>query len=200
RLNVIFSRARHRMAVVASIQADAITNTHNDGAAALKGFLQFAHASASGETERSQHILGTLTPGARASFVAAPPADAYRTDLAQALRARGHTVHEHVGRSQFRCDLAIVDPAGEGYRLGILLDHDGATPADVRERYVFRPGVLRAFGWTVIDVPSNAWLKDPDAVLARIDAALPPAAASEAAVSPASRPEAMESPAAPAAR
>ncbi|MYZ44390.1 AAA domain-containing protein [Schauerella aestuarii] len=179
RLNVIFSRARHRMAVVASIQADAITNTHNDGAAALKGFLQFAHASASGETERSQHILGTLTPGARAAFVAAPPADAYRTDLAQALRARGHTVHEHVGRSQFRCDLAIVDPAGNGYWLGILLDHDSASPADVRERYVFRPGVLRAFGWTVIDVPSNAWLKDPDAVLARIEAALPRPATAE---------------------
>ncbi|MDQ2183648.1 AAA domain-containing protein [Alcaligenaceae bacterium A4P071] len=180
RLNVIFSRARHRMAVVTSIQADAITNTHNDGAAALKGFLQFAHASASGETERSQHILGTLTPGARASFTAAPPVDAYRTALAQALRARGHTVHEHVGRSQFRCDLAIVETAGGGYRLGILLDHGGAAPTDVRERYVFRPGVLRSFGWTVIDVPSNAWLKDPDAVLARIEAALPPPAMSEA--------------------
>jgi very-short-patch-repair endonuclease len=182
RLNVIFSRARHRMAVVASIQADAITNTHNDGAAALKGFLQFAHASASGETERSQHILGALTPGARAAFAAAPPADAYRSALAQALRARGHTVHEHVGRSQFRCDLAIVDTTDGNYRLGILLDHDGPTPTNVRERYVFRPGVLRAFGWTVIDVPSNAWQKDPAAVLARIEAALTSVGTSEAEV------------------
>nr|WP_229458845.1 C-terminal helicase domain-containing protein [Massilia glaciei] len=54
RLNVIFSRARHHMAVVSSIEAEAITNVHNDGAAARRAFLQFAKASAVGQSERAQ--------------------------------------------------------------------------------------------------------------------------------------------------
>lgn len=179
RLNVIFSRARHRMAVVTTIRAEQITNTHNDGAAALRAFLAFAEASARGETERSQSVLGALNPGAERAFSSVARADAARTSLAKALRERGHTVHEHVGRSQFRCDLAIVDPAGEGYALAILLDAPDAVAADVRERYVFRPGILRAFGWRVIDLPAADWLRNPHAAIERIEAALIVEAASE---------------------
>lgn len=172
RLNVIFSRARLRMAVVSSIHAEAITNTHNDGAAALRAFLQFAQASARGDFERAQLVLGSLNAGAREAFAAPPTADAIRQAMAAALRQRGHLVHEQVGRSQFRCDLAIVDPAGDDYQLAILLDGPDQSVADTGERYVFRPGVLRGFGWRVIDVPGRDWLRSPEAVLARIEAAL----------------------------
>lgn len=172
RLNVIFSRARHRMAVVTTIRADQISNTHNDGAAALRAFLAYAEASARGETERSQQVLGALNPGAERAFAAAPGRDALRDTVARALRARGHTVHEHVGRSQFRCDLAVVDPSGDAYAVAILLDAADAPAADVRERYVFRPGILRAFGWRVIDLPALDWLRNPQAALERIEAAM----------------------------
>ena len=172
RLNVIFSRARHRMAVVSTIQAEAITNIHNDGAAALRAFLQFAHASAHGESERSQLVLGGLNPGAKGAFTREPPKDAIRQAMASALRARGHVVHEHVGRSQFRCDLAIAEADGEGYALAILLDAPELAVNDARERYVFRPGILRSFGWRVIDVPGKDWIQDAEAVLARIEASL----------------------------
>ena len=171
RLNVIFSRARHRMAVVSTIRADAITNVHNDGAAALKAFLQYAEASARGEIERSQAVLGTLNPGARQAFASQPPPDATRAALAAALRARGHVVREHVGRSSFRCDLAIVAPDGSGYALAVLLDPPGQAE-DPHQRYVFRPAILRAFGWRVVDLPCLDWLRDPAAVLARIEAQL----------------------------
>jgi len=172
RLNVIFSRARHRMAVVSTIQAEAITNVHNDGAAALRAFLQFAQASARGEFERAQAVLGALNPGAREAFTGSAGADRIREAIASAMRERGHVVHEHVGRSKFRCDLAVADPDGDGYALGILLDSPDAPPQDTMERYVFRPGILRSFGWRVIDVPGRDWLSDPQAVLSRIIAAL----------------------------
>ncbi|MGA0599560.1 AAA domain-containing protein [Caulobacter sp. KR2-114] len=172
RLNVIFSRAKQRMALVSTIRAEAITNTHNDGAAAFKAFLQFAEASARGEAEQSQAVLAGLNPGARRAFAAAPPADPLRTALAAALRARGHDVREHVGRSQFRCDLAIAGPGG--FMLAILLDPPAtAEPlAPPRERYVFRPDILRRFGWPVMEVLSADWLRDPAGVLARIEARL----------------------------
>lgn len=172
RLNVIFSRARHRMAVVSTIEAEAITNTHNDGAAALRAFLQFAHASAHGQFERAQSVLGALNPGARDAFTRHTPADSIRDALADALRARGHAVHVNVGRSQFRCDIAIADPAGDGYALAILLDAPGEVVHDTTERYVFRPGILRSFGWHVLDIPGKDWLTDADAVIGRIEAML----------------------------
>lgn len=172
RLNVIFSRARLRMAVVSSIHAEAITNTHNDGAAALRAFLQFAQSSARGDFERAQLVLGSLNVGAREAFSHPASDDAIRKAIAEALRQRGHEVQEQVGRSQFRCDLAIVDPVGGDYQLAILLDGPEQKVTDTCERYVFRPGVLRGFGWRVIDVPGRDWLRSPDAVLARIEAAL----------------------------
>ncbi|RWA52384.1 hypothetical protein AU476_17955 [Cupriavidus sp. UYMSc13B] len=172
RLNVIFSRARHRMAVVSTIQAEAITNVHNDGAAALRAFLQFAQASARGQFERAQSVLGALNPGARDAFTREPTPDSIRDALAEALRARGHQVHANVGRSQFRCDLAIADPSGQGYALAILLDTPSEAVSDTAERYVFRPGILRSFGWRVLDIPGKDWLDDAEAVLARIEAML----------------------------
>ncbi len=172
RLNVIFSRARHRMAVVSTIHAEAITNVHNDGAAALRAFLQFAQASAIGQFERAQSVLGALNHGARHAFTRDIPQDSIRDALAAALRERGHQVHVNVGRSQFRCDLAIADATGTGYALAILLDNPAETVGDSVERYVFRPGVLRSFGWRVLDIPGKDWLDNPGAVLQRIEAML----------------------------
>ena len=37
---------------------------------------------------------------------------------------------------------------------------------------MFRPTILRSFGWRVLDVPGKDWLRDPAAVLARIEGML----------------------------
>jgi predicted DNA-binding WGR domain protein len=172
RLNVIFSRARHRMAVISTIQAEAITNVHNDGAAALRTFLQFAQSSAAGHFESAQATLGALNHGARSAFTRDVAADSIRDALAAALRARGHLVDVSVGRSQLRCDLAIVDPSTQEYALAILLDRPDEIVADTVERYTFRPGILRTFGWKVLDVPGKDWINDSGAVMARIESML----------------------------
>ena len=170
RLNVIFSRARHHMAVVSTIRAEAITNTHNDGARALRTFLSFAEAQARGDAVHGQTVLATLNPEAQRIFARAAPADALRDAIAAALTARGHTVRTHVGSASFRCDLAILAPDGDRYRLGILLDGNGTGA--IEDRYVFQPAILKTFGWNVIDVPPHSWLRDPSAVIAQIEAAL----------------------------
>jgi predicted DNA-binding WGR domain protein len=77
-------------------------------------------------------------------------------------------VHEHVGGASFRCDLAIVNAAGDGYSLGILLDRDIDSGISVEERFLFRPTILRSFGWRVIDIPVAAWLRARDATVERI--------------------------------
>ncbi len=170
RLNVIFSRARHHMAVISTIRAEAITNTHNDGARALRTFLSFAEAQARGDARHGQTILATLNPEAERVFARVAAPDPLRDTLAAALRRRGHVVEEYVGSASFRCDLAILEPDGRSHALAILLDSDAGNA--VAERYVFQPTILRNFGWKVIDIPSHAWLRHPDAVIAQIEAVL----------------------------
>ena len=179
RLNVIFSRARHHMAVVSTIRAEAITNTHNDGARALRTFLAFAEAQARGDASHGQTVLATLNPEAQRVFARSAPADPLRDAVANALTVRGHDVRTHVGSASFRCDLAVLAPGGGSFQLGILLDGDSDGGGDggrgvgaVEDRYVFQPAILRAFGWKVIDIPSHSWLRDPGAVIAQIEAAL----------------------------
>ncbi len=170
RLNVIFSRARHHMAVISTIRAVAITNTHNDGARALRTFLAFAEAQARGDVEHGQAVLATLNPEAQRVFTRAIPPDALREAVADALRKQGHKVRAHVGSASFRCDLAILADDERGYALGILLD--GRANEAIEDRYVFQPAILRAFGWKIIDVPSHSWLRDHKAVIGQIEAAL----------------------------
>ncbi|HRE45283.1 MAG TPA: AAA domain-containing protein, partial [Terricaulis sp.] len=170
RLNVIFSRARHHMAVVSTIRASAITNTHNDGARALSAFLAFAEAQARGDVSAGQAVLATLNPDARRVFASAPPRDALRDAIAEALRERGHDVREYVGSSSFRADLTVAHADRAQHGLAILID--GAATTGVYDRYVFQPKIMRTFGWRVIDVPAHAWLRDPSGVLDEIEQAL----------------------------
>ena len=62
RLNVIFRRARHHMAVVSSIRHHAITNDYNDGASALKSFLQYAESASRAICVRRARYSKASTP------------------------------------------------------------------------------------------------------------------------------------------
>lgn len=170
RLNVIFSRARHHMAVVSSIRHHAITNDYNDGAAALKNFLQYAECASRGDVHFARSVLEGLNPLARKQLALPSDRDAVLTQLADALRDRGWSVDEHVGQSRFRCDLGVRTGHAQHYAVGIIIDT--ATHylnPNVRERCVTQPGILRAFGWQVAMVFTRDWLHEPDAVIERIE-------------------------------
>jgi hypothetical protein len=168
------------MAVVSTIRHEAITNDHNEGAAALKNFLRYAECLSRGDDATATRVLEGMNPltrgAARAGHV---PADAVSVQLAAALRARGHAVDEQVGQSRFRCDLAIraagtgSDAGDSHYALGILVDTAAHYEnRNVLERYVSRPRILDAFGWEVRQVLAKDWLHAPEAVLDGIEHAL----------------------------
>jgi predicted DNA-binding WGR domain protein len=172
RLNVIFSRAKHHMAVVSSIRSHVITNDWNEGAAALKGFLRYAEASSLGNAEQAARVLGAFAPHTRRSRDSRTPVVVQ--ELADALAAAGYEVSTDVGTSAVRCDLAVRRPGDTEHRLAVLVDHRASdTPADLdattdHERYVDRPRALGASGWTTTHVLSKDWLADRQAVLARL--------------------------------
>jgi hypothetical protein len=172
RLNVIFSRARQRMMIVSSIRAPQITNEHNDGANALRRFLDYAEALSAGEAARAQLVLDAVNPlGRRGLHTGA--GSSVVTGLASALRERGCAVEEHHGRSRFRCDLAVRRPTDADHRVAVLIDtRDRAALAPTDERALTHPAVLEAFGWTVVHVLTKDWYADPATVVAAVEAAL----------------------------
>lgn len=175
RLNVIFSRARHRMAIVSSIRHDAITNDHNLGASRLKQFLRYAEAVSRGDNAAARRVLESVDLVQREKLVttADEGTDAVVERLAKALRERGHEVDVNVGQSRFRCDLAVRTSDGTAYRLGILVDtHEHYTNPDVLDRYLMQPSILKAFGWSIMVVLTKDWHRDAEEVLERIEKAL----------------------------
>jgi predicted DNA-binding WGR domain protein len=170
RLNVIFSRAKHHMAIVSSIRHDDITNEYNDGANSLKNFLQYAAAVSKGDAAAARRVLENLNPLSRKALAPLSKGDAVIDALAKALRGRGYGVDLNVGQSKFRCDLAVRSNSDSLYQLGILVDTDGhyANP-NLLDRYLMQPAILRAFGWRFALVLTKDWYHNPDDVLARIE-------------------------------
>jgi hypothetical protein len=164
RLNVAFSRAKHHMALVSSIQSHDITNDYNDGANCLKNYLRYAAALSVGNVNVARRVLrdvAAVQPTAQAS--ADETTDVVAAQIAGALGERGYSVDHHVGQSHFRCDLAVRRADEPAYRLGILLDdanHYGQ--ADLLEREMMRPRLLRGFGWQIANVLTKDWLNDQE--------------------------------------
>ena len=177
RLNVIFSRAKDRLALVSTISADAITNDYNTGALCLKTYIRYAEAVSRGDREAMTRCLSHVAPQALA--VSDRPKNPLADRIAQALRERGWEVETALGQSAFVCDLAIRPPkeadggGGGGAPLAVLIDgpaHFAAT--DLVERHVVKPGVLKGFGWNAMTVLAIDWRRDPNRVIARIEAAV----------------------------
>jgi predicted DNA-binding WGR domain protein len=170
RLNVIFSRAKHHMAIVSSIRHHDITNEYNDSANSLKNFLHYAEAVSKGDAASARRVLENLNPLSRKALAPLSKGDVVVEKLATALRERGYAVDLNVGQSKFRCDLAVRSPSDSLYQLGILVDTDGhyANP-NLLDRYLMQPSILRSFGWRFALVLTKDWYHNPDDVLARIE-------------------------------
>jgi predicted DNA-binding WGR domain protein/DNA polymerase III delta prime subunit len=172
RLNVLFSRARMHMAVVASIRYQDITNEYNEGANYLRRWLQYAELISEGRMAAARVILDGLTTRKQEEDGIAPTI--MREEIRDQLVARGYEVAEQVGQSDFKCSLAVKrTPEDEQYALGILIDDDQHYRNDnLIEQYYQRPAILKSFGWTVLPVYAKDWLHQPQKVIEQVLKAL----------------------------
>lgn len=162
RLNVAVSRARYEMIVFATLRAEQIDLKRSSakGVEGLKSFIEFA---------------GKGTLNLTQSMVAANNLqDAAENDLvriiAEELRSHGYEVMTHVGRSQFKIDLAVLNPEKKDeYMMGILCDgrnyYDTKT---TRDREIVQPGVLTGLGWNVMRVWAVDWYGNHQQVVDRL--------------------------------
>lgn len=162
RLNVAVSRARCEMTVFSSITADDInlSRTSAEGVAALKDFLDYAEkgklSAASFTSADSRTKEGT--------------AEAIR----QALHKAGYDSDIHVGQSEYKLDIAVIDPKDpEKYLLGILLDGSSYGKAKTtRDREIAQISVLKGLGWSIHRVWTMDWWdnskKETDRIIAKL--------------------------------
>ncbi|MGR7026417.1 DUF3320 domain-containing protein [Geodermatophilus sp. URMC 62] len=168
RLNVAITRARRQVVVFSSFDPAALRaeQTSSVGVKHLRAWLDLA-------------ALGTdaLPRGGRRAGVP----DRHREDVAAALRSRGLVVRTDVGLSGFRVDLSVARPSAPDTPLmAVLLDGPAwARRATVGDRDGLPVEVLGGLlGWPAVErVWLPAWLRDREAVLDRLVAALPAAPA-----------------------
>ncbi|TFV63127.1 DUF4011 domain-containing protein [Geodermatophilus sp. DF01-2] len=163
RLNVAVTRARRQVVVFSSFDPSQLRaeQTSSVGVKHLRAYLDLA-------------ALGTDALPRDARPVAVP--DRHREEVAAALRDRGLSVRTDVGLSEFRVDLSVArGETPDEPVLAVLLD----GPAWARRRTVGdRDGlpveVLSGMlGWPAVErVWLPTWLRDREAVLDRLDAAV----------------------------
>ena len=110
RLNVAVSRARKEMIVYSTMTGSQINlnNTKSKGVEGLKHFLDYAEKQILFEAARINNTTEQLS---------------IQRQIANTLHSKGFEVKTEIGLSDFKIDIAVIDPRdNSNYILGILLD------------------------------------------------------------------------------
>jgi DNA polymerase III delta prime subunit len=157
RLNVAVSRARYEMVVFSTLRSEQIDlrRSKAKGVEGLKKFLEFAENGSFASTiSHMKHL----------------PQHDIVSIIAEKIMQMGYNVDTSVGRSEFKVDIAVVDPACvDHYLLGILCDGKTYYEAKTtRDREVVQPGVLNMLHWNIMRVWSVDWFENSQKVMDRI--------------------------------
>ncbi|OSJ29693.1 hypothetical protein BSZ19_26165 [Bradyrhizobium japonicum] len=149
RLNVLFTRAKRRLALFTSLDPSQILPEGKQrGVRVLKEFLEYAAS-------------GTIQHGRQTGQE--PDSDFERWFLSR-LKSAGYVAHPQVGVAQYRIDIGVVHPDRPGsYIIG--LECDGATyhsSKSARDRDRLRQSVLEELNWRIHRVWSTDWYRDPE--------------------------------------
>ncbi|MCL2750595.1 MAG: DUF4011 domain-containing protein, partial [Coriobacteriia bacterium] len=160
RLNVAVSRARAEMKVFAVLDPDRIdlSRTGAKGVRDLKSFLEYAKK-------------GTIELHSSSFDSVKIDEDIIAREICWHLEACGYQTIQHVGRSSFKVDIAVLDEnsTNENFLAGILLDADTYAKAKTtRDRKITQPGMLEALGWATIRVWSVDWWANREKTLERV--------------------------------
>ena len=157
RLNVAVSRARYEMIIFSTLRPEQIDlrRSKAKGVEGLKKFLEFAER---GTSAISINQSNRTTQSEMVNVIA------------QDLKEKGYTVDTFVGRSNFKIDLAVLDPKHpDTYLLGILCDGKNYYETKTtRDREICQPNVLNMLHWHIMRIWSVDWFENKEKVLERI--------------------------------
>ncbi len=155
RLNVAVSRAREEMLIYSSMTSAMIdlSRTGSKGVAGLKAFLEFAEKGRSSIAVRQDDMkLKSQSIGRY---------------IADELRLYGYECRHNVGASDFKIDVAVLDPENKRkFVLAILCDANPDYP--VRDRDVLQVLTLKRANWNVLRVFTLNFYNNPKREVKRI--------------------------------
>lgn len=154
RLNVAVSRAREEMLVFSTMTSAMIdlAKTSSKGVAGLKAFLEFAEKGRTTLAAPSASVRGGAGIG---KFIA------------EELEACGYECRYDVGASDFKVDVAVVDPKNKHrFLLGVLCD--GTDKFSVKDRNVLQVQTLKRANWNVVRVNCVNYYNNPKREIKRI--------------------------------
>ena len=176
-LNVAITRARSRMVIVSAFSYDAPPAdgaAEHQGMLLLRSFLRYAKEGVGRVAVGSEDdpAASLLLPGTHIPEVPAP--SAIEQTVEQWLTTRGYQTRRQVGLSEYRVDLAVVNPdKPEQYLLGIEFDGPMyATGETARHRDRLRVDMLLDRGWNLHRVWALDFQADPQRELSRIESAI----------------------------
>ena len=144
RLNVAVSRARQEMIVFSSMTPEMIdlNRTKSKGVEGLRAFLEFADKG---------RLTGGGFANARVKGIA--------KQICDAIEETGLKVQTDVGHSDFKIDIAVVNPYDtDEYLLGILLDGNSyKRSANTKDREISQAEVLGGLGWKLHRMWTMDW-------------------------------------------
>jgi hypothetical protein len=163
RLNVAITRARKEVKVFSSFEPKMLADRNPTS----KGLIDLAKFMAMASEKSPDAVAQLATLEKRL--------DRHRADVAEELRKVGLNVIEEVGLSDFKVDLAIVDPKNaQRAVLGVLLDgHRWSQRQTVTDRDSLPVSMLTGrMGWPSVEriwLPN--WLRNKQGEIDRINAA-----------------------------
>ena len=154
RLNVAVSRAREEMVVFSTMTAGMIdlAKTSSKGVAGLKAFLEFAERGKTMLAVNSSSVKGGAGIG---KFIA------------QELASYGYECRYDVGASDFKIDVAVIDPKNKhNFILAVICD--ATDDFSVKDRNLLQPQTLKRGNWNVIRVNCVNYYNNPKREIKRI--------------------------------
>ncbi len=154
RLNVAVSRAREEMVVFSTMTSGMIdlSKTSSKGVAGLKAFLAFAEKGRTDLAVKSEAV----TEGAQIGRF-----------LAKELSGYGYESRVDVGASEFKIDVAVIDPREKkDFVLAVLCD--APSPFSVKDRNLLQVQTLKRANWNVVRVNCVNYYNNPKREIKRI--------------------------------
>jgi len=156
RLNVAVSRAREEMIVFSSMRYSMIdmSRTNSKGVAGLKAFLEFAEKGRTNISVKSNEII--LNKQGIGKFIA------------EELSSYGYECRCDVGVSDFKIDVAVVDPQNRhSFILAVLCD--GSQSAfSVKDRTILQVQTLKRNNWNVVRLYAINFFNNPKREIKKI--------------------------------
>ncbi len=170
RLNVAVSRAKRKIHIVTSIEADElkVDDLKNEGPRIFKKYLEYAYAVSRGNTAAASAVLSSFNAS---SEKAEEAENVFADAVYDALKADGLNLERNVGMGRYKIDIAVKDGDGN-YLLGVECDGNLYRRLPVaRERDVHRVRYLESRGWKIYRVWSSKWYHDSRGQIEKIKAA-----------------------------